>query len=190
MLRDALVEYCAPTLAGIKTGNLFTIQNSAKDINAEMRELNKILTRRGLRLIPVRSTNKSTLVYLYRPDCLRRDLKSPEAMEILEEKGYPCENSDCCIVRLVEHLKHDENFPHEIGLFLGYPPSDVKGFIKNPRKGVKCIGCWKVYGNECEARKTFEKYDRCRDTYRREAKQGKPLEALIVDTRRDVRLAI
>ena len=111
-------------------------------------------------------------------------------MEILEEKGYPCENSDCCIVQLVKHLKNDKSFPHEIGLFLGYPPSDVKGFMNNPRKGVKCIGCWKVYSNECEAKKLFEKYVRCRDIYRKEAQHGKPLEALIVDTRRDVRLAI
>ena len=190
MLKDVMVEHCAPTLAGIKTGNIFSVCSEKGDIDSEIRELNGILTKRGLRMIPVRKKGKKTLIYLYRPDHLKRDLSAPEAEEILEEKGYPCGNTDCCIVELVKHLMADENFPHEIGLFLGYPPSDVKGFMNSPCEGVKCTGCWKVYSNEGEAKKTFEIYDKCRDTYCKEVNKGKPLEALIVDTRRKVRLAI
>lgn len=179
MLKDVMIEHGAPTLAGIKTGNIFSIQ-SEEDVDAEIRELNGVLTKKGLRLIPVRKGGKKTLVYLYRPDQLRRDLTAPEAEEILEEKGYPCGNANCCIVELVKHLRMDEEFPHEIGLFLGYPPSDVKGFMNSPCEGVKCSGCWKVYDNECEAKRMFEKFDRCRDIYRKRANEGKPLEALIV----------
>ena len=181
MIREALVEYCAPTLAGIKTGSMFIVKNGGTNIDSEIRELNWMLTRRGLRLLPIRRTNQTTLVYLFRPEQLKKDLNEPEAVEILEDKGYPCGNSDCCIVELVKHLKADDSFPHEIGLFLGYPPSDVKGFMEHPCSGVKCVGCWKVYSNVNEAKKTFERFDRCRDEYMREAKKGKPLEALIVE---------
>lgn len=190
MLRNGVVNYCAPTLAGIKTGNIFSMRNEADEMNAEVRDLNRILTRRGLRLIPVRRVNKRTLYYLYRPEHLSRDLNDPEAKEILSKKGYPCGNADCCLVELVRHLMSDEEFPHEIGLFLGYPPSDVRGFMNSACEGVKCSGCWKVYSNEQEAKKTFERFEKCQTAYRNEIKKGKSLEELIVDTRRDVRLAI
>ena len=190
MIRKALVEYCAPTLAGIKTGNIFSMKNGLVDITDEIRKLNRILNGKGLRLVPLRRTDKSTLIYLYRPDRLREDLKAPEALEILEKKGYPCGNSDCCLVELVKHLKTDKAFPHEIGLFLSYPPSDVKKFMENPCKGVKCVGCWKAYSNEGEAKKIFEQYKKCSDIYNRESQRGKPLEALIVDTGNSARLAI
>ena len=36
-----------------------------------------------------------------------------------------------CIVKLIGRLQENEGFPHEIGLFLGYPPEDVLGFIEN-----------------------------------------------------------
>lgn len=182
MLKEVMIEHCAPTLAGIKTGNLFTIRGEKEELDAEIRELNGVLTRKGLRLIPIRKGKDKTLVYLYRPDHLERDLNTPEAEEILEKKGYPCGNPNCCIVELVKHLRSDSEFPHEIGLFLGYPPSDVKGFMKSSCEGVKCSGCWKVYGNEREAKKTFERYDRCTSIYRKEAGRGKPLEELIVNT--------
>ena len=67
-----LVEHCAPTFAGLKTGNLFRI--SYADIEAfreELRELNGILKKKGLRAVPVRMTAEFALVYLYRPDFLR-----------------------------------------------------------------------------------------------------------------------
>ena len=190
MIKDMIIEHGAPTLAGIKTGNIFSLKPDSEDYETEIREINVVLGEKGLRLIPVRKTDKKMMVYLYRPDYLRRDLSAPEAEEILGEKGYPCGDMDCCIAELVKHLATDEAFPHEIGLFLGYPPQDVKGFMKSPCEGVKCSGCWKVYSNESEARRTFERFDRCRALYQNEAKKGKPLESLIVDTRKEDRLAV
>lgn len=190
MIQKALVEHCAPTLAGIKTGNIFSVRNNHIDVNKEIRKLNGVLVSKGLRLVPIRNKDSRTLMYLYRPECLGKDLNHPDAMEILREKGYPCGNTNCCLVELVKHLRSDDTFPHEIGLFLGYPPSDVKRFMEDPRRGVKCVGCWKAYSNECEAKKIFDKYKQCAAIYYRESKSGKPLEALIVDTRSAVWSAI
>lgn len=53
-------------------------------------------------------------------------------------------------------LQSDPDFPHEIGLFLGYPAEDVKGFIENKAACSKCSGCWKVYGDEQAARILFK----------------------------------
>jgi len=185
MLQDALIKHCSPTLAGIKTGNLFSLKTNGTGIITEISRLNRLLTGKGMRLIPLKRNPHSMLIYLYRPERLKADLNLPEAADILNRKGYPCGNPEQCIVALIRRLISDEEFPHEIGLFLGYPPSDVKGFMNSPCDGVQCIGCWKAYGNRQEAERTFERYRKCTDVYCRVAKEGMPLERLAVSSRKE-----
>ena len=53
------------------------------------------------------------------------------------------------------------DFPHEIGLFLDYPPEDVEAFIAGSSE-CKLCGYWKVYGDVDGARERFACYDACR----------------------------
>ena len=71
-------------------------------------------------------------------------------------------------------------FPHEIGLFLGYPLGDVKGFIKHRGQNCKCTGCWKVYCDEREARRQFCRFEKCRSIYCRLYREGRALSRLTV----------
>ena len=183
-----IVEHCSPTLAGIKTGNLFSIRRCpGQDINEELRALNRRIRKLGLRAIPVRYRTTYTLVYLYRPDYLSRDLKNPKVSGILKLKGYPCRNEKLCVAHLAKHLTESEDFPHEIGLFLSYPPSDVWHFMTNPKSGLLCSGCWKVYSNKEKAEKTFTRFKECTESYRRRIKNGATLESLIVQRERKVK---
>jgi hypothetical protein len=183
MPESIIVENCSPTLAGIKTGNIFTIDRSlVSDIKEELRELNQCFTSKGLRAIPLKVTEKSILIYLYRPDKLRADLSCSEAKEILLQKGYSCKSIEKDIVHLIHHIHDDGSFPHEIGLFLGYPPVDVKGFMEDTRKGVKCVGYWKVYGDKEKAEKTFSSYRKCTEVYKKCLMGGKCLSSMVVNT--------
>ena len=83
-------------------------------------------------------------------------------------------------MQLSKRLNETKEFPHEIGLFLGYPPEDVKGFIDNRAEGYKCIGCWKVYGDEENAKRKFECYKKCTDVYCAQWANGKSIERLTV----------
>ena len=71
-------------------------------------------------------------------------------------------------------------FPHEVGLFLSYPPEDVKGFIDHRANDFKCAGLWKVYGNEEKARSLFAKYKKCTEIYCALWQSGSKLEQLAV----------
>ena len=181
-LEHALIEHGAPTLAGVKTANLFPIKMEGEDLIRSLRRVNRILNEKGMRVIPIRKRNDSILLYLFRPEMLREDLRQPETACMLEEMGYPSNRMDLCISCLIRHLKEDKSFPHEIGLFLGYPPSDVKSFMISSREGVKCTGCWKAYSNQEEAERIFEKYRKCTRVYRREMKKGRSLESLAADS--------
>ncbi len=181
MPESYLIEYCAPTLAGIKTGSLFSFEtNSEEESNKEIIKLNRLFRKKGLRAIPLKRNNKRTLLYLYRPNYLAKDLKKLEVKEILSKKGYCCENPDFCIVQLIKKLSSEKAFPHEIGLFLSYPPFDVKCFMNNPLGQAKCFGCWKVFGNKKEAEKIFENYKKCTEFLKNEHRKGKTLAQLVV----------
>lgn len=90
------------------------------------------------------------------------------------------ENCDSCLVHLRRRLAEGGEFPHEIGLFLGYPPEDVDGFIKNKACGFKCVGCWKVYGDREKAEKTFSRFRKCTEVYYDQWSKGKTIEGLTV----------
>ena len=181
MSEELLVRHCSPTLAGMKTGNLFACSFPNED---EMKECvrcwNRTLTKKGLRVLPLRFQNGRALIYVYRPAKLNADLQHNIAEQLLQERGYCTETSERCVVHLIRRLCEYEEFPHEIGLFLGYPPEDVLGFIQNQARGYKCVGCWKVYGDEEKAKKTFERYKKCTNTYCRCYMQGKSIERLTV----------
>lgn len=85
-----------------------------------------------------------------------------------------------CVVQLGKRLCEQKDFPHEIGLFLGYPLEDVQGFIEHHAEGYKCVGCWKVYGDEEHARREFRRYQKCTDAYCYLWRQGESLEDLTV----------
>ena len=47
-------------------------------------------------------------------------------------------------------LQSSLEFPHEIGIFLGYPPADVDGFMHR-KEDCRISGLWKVYDDIREA---------------------------------------
>ena len=180
MSDELLVRHCAPTLASLKTGNMFTCRFvGEKEMHDSLRAMNSRLVGKGLRVLPLRYRDGVGLIYVYRPGKLAADLTCDAACRLLCERGYPCGNSNLCVKKLRDRLAQEADFPHEIGLFLGYPPEDVEGFILG-KDEVKLAGCWKVYGDAETARRTFAKYKKCTDVYVRQHAGGQPLERLTV----------
>ena len=180
MSEELVVRHCSPTLAGLKTGNMFTAEFSDKDdLRCELCRLNRIFVKKGLRAIPLRYKDDRALIYIYRPTKLNEDLNSSDACRVLESCGYSCNSAGKCIGRLIKRLRNSDEFPHEIGLFLGYPPEDVTGFIE--KRSCKLTGFWKVYGDADKAQRTFARYRRCTACYLEQLRNGKGLAHLAVE---------
>lgn len=176
-----IIEHCSPTLAGLKTGNMFTYPyKTAAEMRDAVRRWNKVLKEKGLRVLPLRYNGKTALIYIYRPSRLSNDLKDKTACRILNSCSYGTCSPDGCVARLAKRVSSCAEFPHEIGLFLGYPPEDVSGFIKNKAVGCKLVGYWKVYGDEEKTKKTFGKYRKCTKIYSEQHAKGKTVERLTV----------
>ena len=145
-----------------------------------MGQLNRRLKPKGLRALPLRTSAHKALIYVYRPRRLAQDLTDALAAELLRQQGYLPGSCQQTLVQMIRRLRQSGEFPHEIGLFLGYPPEDVQGFITQGPGCCKCSGCWKVYCNEDQARKKFAQYKKCTQIYRRLWAAGSSVERLTV----------
>ncbi len=180
MSEQLLVQHCSPTLAGLKTGSLFTCAcGDSQALGETVDRWNRRLAGKGLRLTLLRRRNGRALLYLFRPERLRRDLCRDAAAALLRPRGYDSDCAEACLAHLRRRLEGSEEFPHEIGLFLGYPPEDVRGFLDG-RTDCTCVGCWKVYGDARAAEKLFNRYRKCTQVYCRQLAGGKPIERLAV----------
>jgi len=166
MLDRMLIEHCSPTLGGLKTASLFSCSfSSQEELALTLSAWNSKLNSKGVTLYALGSRKKRALIYVCRTSLLGEDLKKSAIQEFLKSYGYCQFEPDACIKRLMERFRSSPDFPHEIGLFLGYPLEDVKGFVENAGQNCKCAGCWKVYCNECETVKLFTKYKKCKEIF-------------------------
>ena len=153
-------------------------------LKEEIQYFNHLLVPKGIRILPLQCKKGRALIYLYRPVRLEQDFADTSRCRLLRERGYQEENATRCIMELMKRLKCESEFPHEIGLFLGYPTEDVQGFIENQAEGSKLIGYWKVYGDEENARQLFSRYKKCTDAYCRQRAKGKSIAQLTVPNRK------
>ncbi len=180
MSEDTVIRCCAPTLAGIKTGSVFNCDfRDPGDMTASLRIINRCLVAKGACIVPLRYRDGKALIYLYRPLMLEHDLNDPVAGEILEAYGYPEGKPGRRIAYLIRRLRKYDVFPHEIGLFLGYPSADVLGFMEHGE--CKYTGLWKVYGSDVEqAKRFFERCLRCTRAYIQRSREGWSLSRLTI----------
>ena len=181
MSEELVIRHCAPTLAGMKTGSMFSCMFETKDeMRDTIRRLNRIFSKRGIRTLPLRNKDNRFLIYVFRPEDLKRDLENGQVCDLLEKRGYCCKTPQKCIAQLIKRINESPDFPHEVGCFLGCPPEDVCGFINNEARDCKCVGYWKVYGDEEKARKLFDRYRKCTKVYCECFEKGYSLEKLTV----------
>ena len=181
MVEERIVEQCAPTLAGIKCGNLFRTDSDIDEFASEVELLNRALNPLGVMITTFIPSGCGTLVYVYRKDLLSRITDSDaRSLPLLAELGYDVRNDMGLINSLKKKVESLGCVPHEIGLFLGYPFDDVKGFMENKGRCPKCMGCWKVYGSVKTAEEMFDRFRSCRKRYTELYRSGIPISELAV----------
>ena len=178
-----LVRHCAPTLAGMKPGSIFCFNHSPLEVSRQkVCQWNKQLEPFGLtvQILLERPSSSSVIVFVYRHNRLEQMLSDDAYQSFLAEAGYERTNLDGLLEQLSYRLRTQPEFPHEIGVFLGYPLRDVIGFIENHGRNFTCCGFWKSYGDPAEMQVCFACYRRCIQTYVAMFEQGIPIERLAV----------
>ncbi|MDR3240078.1 MAG: DUF3793 family protein [Clostridiales bacterium] len=157
-LERVLARHCGPVLMGVKPSAMFPLPSWLGEYRCDL------LTLYGLRYVVLKRSAGNRLAFVYRRDLLTSTLSNPAAQSALAELAYPLGGSaETLLGCLARRVFIEPGFPHEAGFFLGYPPEDVLGFIRNKGMGFKLCGQWKVYGDEKKALALFAEYARCKD---------------------------
>ncbi len=153
----------APTILRLKPASLICFKNNKsirlKDVWDEYRdELVDIIPCSHYEL---KRFDIGVNVLFYQEEWLKRLLKRNDVKGFLRSLGYgeyrnACEALDVLIAR------YKEECPHEIGVFLGYPLSDVMAFASDKKQSSIGVGYWRVYSNLKRSKQIFKLYDQAR----------------------------
>jgi hypothetical protein len=166
-LASFLALEAAEVLAGEKPANLINVANQRRACGRNLyllwrRHGAALLQRSGLAVRELAGRGDSLLLFLYRPQALAALLARRNVAAFLRRAGYrdPADPQDS-LAQLQGRLA-GEGFPHEIGVFLGYPLKDVAGFMGWAPLPFTCQGPWKIYGDPQESLRLAETFRRCR----------------------------
>ena len=172
----------APLLVGMKPAVLLSFRKDRfEDFDALLASYAPCFHCKGITVRRLAEGEVYVLLLFYRTRALARFLKQPQARALLERCGYDgAAPLGALIEELARRIERQKTFPHEIGLFLGYPPGDVAGFIEHRGQRFALSGYWKVYGDEAEARALFARYAACTEEFCGRLEAGQRLEDLVV----------
>ena len=173
-----VVTQCAPVLKGVKISNLITMKPGG------WRKIRAYLKKSRIICIPLYADAEKEVLFLYRYEQLERHLKNREVREFLRGCGYESFEVASVLVRLRRRYRLyagiSKEFPHELGVLLGYPVGDVQGFIDNRGENSLTSRYWKVYQNPKEAERIFDLYDRVKEQALKEIMCGQSLSHVAV----------
>lgn len=174
-----------PTLKKIKPASLIHFQRKyISDIDSFFAVFIEELSKFGCSYEVIYSNIRSLYILIYQESQLRVLLGNYSKHSILLENGYDVAANSLQTTfevfkkRYEKHMRYKVEFPHELGLFLGYPVLDVEGFIQNNGQNYLINGYWKVYQNVENALDIFKIYTYLRNEAEMRFIQGRELSEI------------
>lgn len=171
-LEMSLADLCGTAMAGIKPSAMAVC---AEEERGALAAYAHVFSRKGIRIEPLGLRAGKITYLVFREGKLRAHLLREENAAFLARYGYPAD-----FEARLSYLKlrfMSGCFPHEVGVFLGYPLEDVLGYLRDPY-GCIFSGAWKVYAEPEKKRELFEKYRRCRKCILRRLASGHTLDEI------------
>jgi len=166
---ETIIQCGAPTLCGIKPASLFSMDEKIYSLGAKkLREWLPVFSKDKKFFVPLKKADGRLLFFVYDKNLLEQIYENPNHREYLLYKSYPVDKGFWAVLaELLHRLVFSKDFPHEVGLFLGYPLEDVIGFETFGAERFKYLGIWKVYGDKENAIQMMNHYKSCTETCRK-----------------------
>lgn len=152
---------CAPLICGVKISNILIVENR------ELDNINHIFENTSIYINNIYTNEKRSLLLLYNYKAVESYLHERYVVQFMNVQGYHTLQIEDVLselsIRFKNYKENKDEFPHELGIILGYPVWDVIGFIKNKGQNSLYTGYWKVYKNLSQASETFLKYEKAKE---------------------------
>ncbi|MBQ7943870.1 MAG: DUF3793 family protein [Lachnospiraceae bacterium] len=177
-----LALQCAPLLTGLKMSNLFII--STENERNFLEYLDRATHNVDIEAYRLLEHQGKSIYLLYRKEQLEHFLAKEEVRDFFAVEGYYDFTLEGILLgfrfRYQKHRLCGGDFPHEMGLLLGYPLEDVVGFVENEGEHFLCSGYWKVYANPAEKLLLFRKFQCAEDRLIKLLSKGISIKDMIV----------
>jgi hypothetical protein len=166
-LASFLALETAEILEGVKPGNLINVTSRRQPCDRNLYALwqaygEELVEAGGLSVKVMRERNDSLLLFIYDSAALSRLLAENRVRTMLNRAGYwQITDLDKILAELKERIGSG-SFPHEVGIFLGYPLKDVAAFMGWALIPFTCQGPWKIYGDPRRSLETAASHHECR----------------------------
>jgi len=164
-----LMLECSEVLGGVKPANLVSLVNRKRTCGRNLYQLwqshHSDLSSRlvSIRFRVLQTRERAVLLFCYDPVQLETHLAHAGIRVLLKMAGYDtAQSSETLLNELSHRLENSDAFPHEIGLFIGYPAKDVAAFMGLAKLPFACQGPWKIYGNPLQSLGLAERHRCCR----------------------------
>lgn len=164
-----LMLECAEVLAGVKPANLISLGNRPQLCGRNLYQLwqthhDELADHLGdLTILVLQTKERALLLLCYNNDHLERHLSHAGIRNLLRKAGYEVDAAkEALLSELSRRIENNGAFPHEIGLFIGYPAKDVAAFMELVRLPFACQCLWKIYGNPDQSLGLAEQFRCCR----------------------------
>lgn len=185
-----LANFCSPVLLGKKVSNLVSIiKSEIPDISIVLEQYNSQFNRYDLYFKNICECENRVLIFVYKKSLLEKHFLDKEVGRLLVEFGYSTDRTLEDNLSILEKRMINSAFPHEIGLFLGYPINDVMGFIDNKGQNYKYCGYWKVYKNVEKTKRIFKSYDNMKNIINKRLDCGECIENILIRTKNNLQIA-
>lgn len=156
-----VLEMIGAVILGSKPAEIINVPGSTEDKEIKLAQIESFFSscsRITYRIITTYDGGKRVL--FINKKSIERVLSSKKCINFLKFVGYPSEYKlNDYIDELVFRLQCEE-FPHEIGVFLGYPLKDVLGFMGYGNKELVEIKNWRIYGDKDVSYKVYNSFMR------------------------------
>ena len=179
---EILCLHCAPTFAGLKPASLVSFPKKRfADFSALLASYMPCFRCKGISVYTLAEGEEYILLLFYRKCALEHILSQKEVQDVLVRFGFCIGDSlENHLDYLAMRMELSKSFPHEVGIFLGYPVKDVEGFIEHKGKKFSFAGYWKVYADEEAAKCLFQSYADCTERFCARLRNGIPMEELLL----------
>ena len=143
-----ILELLGPVILGSKPSEILNISQKDHDKEYKIKEVKSFFKNCSkLKYEIIYKKSGEIKILFINKEVLKKTLENKKCINFLKFIGYTNKyDIQNYINHLIGKLKEDE-FPHEIGIFLGYPLKDVVGFMGYGNYELQKTKYWKVYGN-------------------------------------------
>ncbi|MDK9719095.1 MAG: DUF3793 family protein [Trichlorobacter sp.] len=165
-----LMLECSEVLAGVKPANLVSLVNRTRPCGRNLYQLWQSLRQEAVARLStidfliLQTKERSILLLCYNREQLEQHLSHAGIRTLLHKAGYKQTSTvPELLTELKQRISKHDHFPHEIGLFIGYPAKDVAAFMGLVKLPFSCQALWKIYGNPANSLNLAKNYRCCRE---------------------------